>query len=61
MTRVCSTCTKPMSEGYYCCDEYYCSDDCVNAPFVGTGEAWEEHYSEDGDCYWTEWEEQLAA
>lgn len=54
--RTCLVCERTMSSGYYCCDEYYCSEQCLNAGFVGTGETWAEHYSDDGDCYWTEWE-----
>lgn len=61
-SRKCSICGKPVSEGWYCCDEYYCSEECLNKSFEGTGETWEEHYEsmggdEDSDCYWTEWED----
>lgn len=66
--RSCATCSKPMpivnnegtsnvdmQEGWYCCDEYFCSDVCLNKSFEGTGETWDEHYDE-GDCYWSQWE-----
>lgn len=59
--RECSICGKPMMEGYYCCDEYYCSRECLDKSFEGTGETWEEHYEkgggDEGDCFWTEWED----
>lgn len=55
--RLCRTCSKNMTEGYYCCDEYYCSEACLNKSFEGTGTTWEAHYTEDGDCYYTEWED----
>lgn len=67
--RVCSACEKalPLNEnheqhGYYCCDEYYCNETCLATSFEGTGTTWNEHYSEEGDCYYTEWEwEELEA
>jgi hypothetical protein len=45
-----------VQSGYYCCGEYYCSKACLDKSFEGTGETWEQHYSEAGDCYYTEWE-----
>lgn len=60
--RICSTCQEPLKfnfdgtqEGIYCEDEYYHEGDCINKSFEGTGTTWEEHYTEDGDCYFTEW------
>ena len=62
--RICTTCNKPLpwskeetgQTGWLCCDEYYCSEGCLNESFKGLGETWEEHYSEEGDCYFTDWE-----
>lgn len=55
--RKCSICGKPMTEGY--CYEgglmYFCSDECLHQQF--TDAEWEELYSDDGDSYWTSWEE----
>jgi len=49
--------------GWYCCDEYYCSEPCLYASFnsdLAEGyENWSEHYSDDGDCYFTEWESEV--
>lgn len=42
--------------GWYCCDEYWCSERCLKKPFLNSGETWEEHYTDDGDCYYTEWD-----
>ncbi len=67
--RTCNTCSKELTitnqvqEGFYCCEEYYCSEKCVNAslktnslPFE-TPETWHDHYEgSDSECYWTEWE-----
>lgn len=47
-----------MQNGWYCCDEYYCSQTCLDKSFEGRGETWLEHYDDDGDCYWTEWEDE---
>lgn len=58
--RRCAACGKPMREGFYCCDEYYCSQPCLDGSFEGTGTTWDEHYSDDGDCYWTEWPDEGA-
>lgn len=55
--RACSICEKPMVQGYYCCGEYYCSRECLDHSFQMVNETWEEHFTEDGDCYWTVWEE----
>jgi len=53
--RVCSECGVVMTEGYLCCDEYYCSERCLSQSFKGSGTSWEEHFTEEGDCYWTDW------
>lgn len=66
--RICDTCNKPLpwsdtesgQMGWICCDEYFCSEHCLYVSFntdyeLGTLE-WEKHYSEDGDCYRTDWE-----
>ena len=60
--RVCSTCNNTLNidtkdklqTGWYCCDNYYCSEKCLNKSL--DNETWLEHYDDDGDCYWTEWE-----
>lgn len=63
LTRICSTCDnvlkirKEIQRGWYCCDEYYCTEKCLNKSFKGSGTNWLSHYDDDGDCYWTEWEE----
>lgn len=67
--RICSACSKMLplgrhehrpeiilQRGWYCCDEYFCSESCLDASFKDTNETWEQHYSDDGDCYYTEWE-----
>ena len=56
-TRKCSHCGKEMKEGYVIAGglEYYCSDECLHKHY--TKEEWEEMYDDDGDNYWTEWEE----
>lgn len=52
-----------MTEGWFCCDDYYCSEACLgeSMPVDENESGWkcwnEHHYREDGDCYWTEWEE----
>lgn len=57
---ICKTCNKPLKivddvqSGYYCCDEYYCSKACLDKSFKGQT-TWKDHFSQDGDCYWTEW------
>lgn len=55
--RTCTKCKEGMWDGY-CIDggaAYYCSDKCLHTVF--TAEEWEEYYDEDGDSYYTEWEE----
>ena len=62
--RICSTCDRPLpwsdeefgQTGWLCCDEYYCSEPCLNASFEGSGTTWKEHYLEASDCYFTGWE-----
>ena len=55
--RLCSECGKPMKEGYTIDNglEYYCSDECLHKNY--TEEQWKEMYNDDGDNYWTEWED----
>jgi len=61
--RICSTCNKPLpwsdtetgQTGWLCCDEYYCSEKCLNESFSGD-DTWEQHFTEEGDCYYTDWE-----
>lgn len=57
MFRICSHCGKPMREGYVIENglEYYCSDECLHKHY--TAEEWNEMYSDDGDSYWTEWDD----
>ena len=64
--RICTTCGKRLpikdnvQSGYFCCDEYYCSQECLDESFNDAdGLTWEEHYHDDGDCYWTEWESEV--
>ena len=71
MSRICASDGKPLPkasdprmavEGWYCCGEYFCSQECLDKSFHGTGETWEEHYESvggdnGGDCYWTDWED----
>lgn len=54
--RRCNICKKPMKKGYVIEGglEYYCSDKCLHK--VYTKEEWNKIYSDDGDSYWTEWE-----
>lgn len=66
--RICATDGKPLpwsdtetgQTGWLCCDEYYCSEKCLYKSFNPDYEEgknnWEEHYTEDGDCYHTDWE-----
>ena len=42
--------------GYYCCDEYYCSNNCIEQSCADAGTTWAKHYTDDGECYFTEWE-----
>lgn len=55
--RICSECGKIMQEGYVIGGtlEYYCSDECLHKHY--TEEEWKEMYTDDGDNYWTSWEE----
>lgn len=55
--RVCSECGEVMTEGYVIGGtlEYYCSDECLHKRY--TEEEWKEMYTDDGDNYWTSWEE----
>ena len=54
--RVCSECSKPMTEGY-CIEngaEYYCSEECLHKNL--TDEEYENLYDEGrGDSYYTSW------
>ena len=55
--RICDVCHKAMTEGYYDGDytgKYFCSDECLHTEM--TDEEWHEHYSDDGQSYYTEWE-----
>lgn len=53
--RTCSQCSKGMDEGFYCCDKYYCSEECLEAGTGLTHAQWVvRHY--DDECYWTQWE-----
>ena len=58
--RVCSECKKKMIEGYCIYDglEYYCSDECLLKNYTK-----EENFEmyEDGNSYWTEWEDEEQA
>lgn len=62
--RICGTCDRPLPWsreesgqcGWLCCDEYYCSEVCLERSFKEVGTSWESHYTEDGDCYHTDWE-----
>ena len=67
VVRECDTCKKLLNfkpdgtqEGVLCCDLYYHEGDCLNKSFEGTGTTWEEHYTEEGDCYVTEWEPEFV-
>lgn len=53
--RQCAICERPMREGYYCCGEYLCSRDCLDKSFPDDM-TWDDHFTEDGDCYFTEWD-----
>lgn len=61
--RLCSTCKRPLpfngqgfQEGFLCCEEYYCSQRCLDKSMEAAGTSWDEHFDEDGDCYFSEWE-----
>lgn len=49
-----STEGEPTQSGWYCCDEYFCSQECLDKSFEGTDFTWETHFSDDGDCYYTD-------
>lgn len=55
----CATCSKKVDGSeeaggyYYCCGGHYCNQACLDKSFDGTGTTWDEHYSDDGECYWT--------
>lgn len=64
--RMCRTCglrlpiEDGLQKGWYCCDEYYCSQMCIDMSFPYQ-ETFDDHYAEQGgddgsDCYYTEWE-----
>ena len=55
--RICDECGEVMTEGYVIGGtlEYYCSDECLHKHY--TEEEWKEMYTDDGDNYWTSWEE----
>ena len=62
--RICTTCGKPLpwsdtesgQGGWLCCDEYYCSQVCLDKSFDKFEEGWKEHFTEERDCYYTDWE-----
>ena len=62
--RICSTCNKPLpwsdtesgQAGWLCCDEYYCKQECLDKSFNEASGTWEDHYTEQGECYRTDWE-----
>lgn len=64
--RICSTCTTPLpfneqklQEGIICCDEYFCNTDCLlgTRTEYKTHDEWvADHYEEEGECYFSEWE-----
>ncbi len=58
MARICSECSKRMTEGY--CIEggtaYFCSDQCLTKNM--TKDEYNDLYDDgNGDSYWTTWEE----
>lgn len=63
--RTCSNCDKILptddkgiQSGWYCCDDYACSETCLTIIAKMGMDEWEQtHYEDGGDCYWTEWEE----
>ena len=54
--RKCEACGQGMSEGYFLAGTVLCSDKCT---FVDgyTREQFEKDVAEDGDIFWTEWDE----
>lgn len=64
IVRQCDECQKLLplmddgkgQQGYVCCDEYFCTAECVAKHRDMTVAEWEsEHYTEEGQCYFTEW------
>ena len=54
--RICTVCGKAIQEGYITENyEYFCSDECLHTKY--SEEEWTEMYTDDGDNYWTSWEE----
>lgn len=51
--RHCENCGKGMNEGYIIEDGAFCSLACAG----WTQAEWDEAYDDEGDNYWTEWEE----
>lgn len=57
LPRTCSECKKWMSEWYviWWGEQYYCSDKCLHKNY--SKEEWKKKYTDGGDNYWTQWEE----
>ena len=57
MVRICTNCTKEMSQGYVVEDglEYFCTDECLNSHY--SKEEYDELCQQDL-AYWTEWGEE---
>ena len=68
MLKICAIDNKPLQwnnnktgqTGWFCCDEYYCSQDCLEKSFDNTDVmeegGWDNHFTQEGECYFTEWE-----
>lgn len=56
--RKCDCCGQGMNEGYVIegGESYFCSKQCLNS--VISDEQWEEMYDDDGDSYYTAWEDE---
>lgn len=58
--RRCDHCGRPMKEGYYLAGEYACSDECCLALYHGDKKTMDADLAladtDEGECYWTEWE-----
>lgn len=58
--RRCSHCGRPMKEGYYLAGEYACSDGCCLALYNGDTSLMKENLgkadTDEGECYYTEWD-----
>lgn len=62
--RVCDTCGKWMSEGYYLAGEYACSSECAIVLYNGDANAFYADLelldnpatADDAEVYWTEWD-----